>query len=292
MAMILVLVGVGAYFLLRRTGIIGTFLVENPLPGALLFAAAWAGVITFVLRFGARHKQTVVRLGATGPWALFSMTMPAIGGLVVLATINPVGEWLRSHETAGVFLYAGAFALLAGFALLPTYSQAVLGGWAFGVWVGIPAALAGFLGGSLIGYVLGRRASGDRVMEILREHPKWAAVRDELAGSGFWRTLGIVALVRIPPNSPFAITNLVMASVKVPLGAYAIGTLIGMSPRTAAAVFIATQVQGALDASGSSRPQWYFIAGIVSALIAIAVIGQIATKAMHRVAPGRDESGT
>lgn len=288
--MTLVLAGVGVYFLIRRTGVIGTFLMENPVPGALGFAAAWAVVIVFVLRFGVEHKETVVRLGATGPWALFSMTMPAIGGLVVLATINPVGEWLRSHEAAGVFLYSVAFALLAGFALLPTYSQAVLGGWAFGVWVGIPAALAGFLGGSMIGYFLGRRVSGDRVMEILREHPKWAAVRDELAGSGFWRTLGIVALVRVPPNSPFAITNLVMASVKVPLGAYAIGTLIGMAPRTAAAVFIATQVQGALDASTGSRPQWYFIAGIASALVAVAVIGQIATKAMHRVAPRRDES--
>ncbi len=222
------------------------------------------------------------RSGAAGPLAVVASVMPAIGGFALLGSLNIVGPWLQSHGIGGVFLYAAAFAILAGLALLPTYAQAVLGGWAFGFAAGFPAALAGFFGGALIGYGIAWGATGDKVKTIIDEHPKWKAVREALVGSGFWKTLGIVALLRLPPNSPFALTNLVMAAAKVPRFPYLLGTLIGMAPRTGVAVYIASQIQDVATAA-ETRPKWMIFAGIGLTLLVIMVIGHIAKKALEKV---------
>lgn len=208
--------------------------------------------------------------------------------------MGTTGPWLKSHGYEGLVMYSIAFALLGGFALLPTYAQSALGGFAFGVAPGIPAALLGFVGGAVIGYEIARRASGDRVMKLLNEKPQWRAVRDTLAGPigadglpsrhPFLKTFGLVALLRLPPNSPFAITNLVMASVQVPRAAYILGTLVGMAPRTAAAVIIGASVQDfTKEKVVGAVPTWAIVVGIVLMVIALGVVGMIANKVIAKV---------
>ncbi|MFZ4574742.1 MAG: hypothetical protein ACOYN0_10120, partial [Phycisphaerales bacterium] len=102
------------------------------------------------------------RLGPAGPLAVIALTLPALGGFLLLAKMSTVGSWLRDRGDSGVWIYISGFALAAGLAILPTYSLAALGGWAFGMQTGFLAALAGFTGASIIGYLTGRAASGDR----------------------------------------------------------------------------------------------------------------------------------
>ncbi len=238
---------------------------------------------------------SIVReLGPASVLAVMALSVPAIGGTLLLVYINTAADWLQSHESVGVLIYMAAFAILAGLALLPTYAQAILGGWAFGVWVGVPAALAGFLGGSLIGYVIARTVASDRAMQVIEKRPKWEAVRAALVDSSWLKTLGIVTLIRIPPNSPFAATNLLLASVRTPLSAYAIGTLVGMAPRTIAAVWIAAgfreqfaTVEEGLD---QPKPWWFFALSIALVLVVLFVIGKIANRAIERVTSGAGES--
>jgi uncharacterized membrane protein YdjX (TVP38/TMEM64 family) len=229
------------------------------------------------------------KLGPFSFLAGFATFMPAVAGIVLLGNLDPVGNWLRAHDALGLAIYIAAFMILGGLAFLPTYSQAVLGGWAFGLWAGFPAAMAGFFGGSLIGYGVAHVMGGDRGYRLINEHPKWKAVRDALVGgevgAGFIRTTLIIALLRLPPNSPFALTNLVMAAAKVPRLPFAIGTLIGMTPRTIAAVYIATLIRGGLtkDAIKEATPTWMIVVGIASAIVALGIIGWIANKAVHKV---------
>jgi len=230
---------------------------------------------------GVDVKTVLRRLGPAGPLAIIAATLPAIGGFTLLWKLNDIGPWLKAHGETGVALYTLGFAILAGLALLPTYAQAVLGGWAFGVRIGLPAALGGFVGGALIGYIIALRATGDRVVNLIREKPKWKAVHDALLHSGFWKTLLIITLVRIPLNSPFAITNLVMAATRVPPLAYIIGTLVGMTPRTAAAVIIAANLRE-LTFEGTQQ-KWMWIASIVVTLLVIVIIGHVANKAITKV---------
>ena len=232
------------------------------------------------------------RLGPAGPLAVVAAVMPALGGILLLVYINEAGVWLRSHGLAGVALYTAAFAVLAGLALLPTYAQAALGGWAFGLAIGFPAALAGFFGGAVIGYYVSRGASGDRVEALIREKPKWRAVRDALVGRGFWPTFGIVTLLRLPPNSPFALTNLVMASVRVPPAPFILGTLIGMAPRTGAVVALAAMANAASAADAvKERPPWLIPVGIGITIAVLLVIGHIANKAIAKVTAGAQSMG-
>ncbi len=230
------------------------------------------------------------RLGPAGILGILWATLPALCGFYLLAQLGPVSEYLRSHGTTGVLLYVFAFIVSAGLGLLPTYAQAVLGGWVFGFELGLPAALAGFTGAAIVGYCVARFVSRDRVAKVIAEHPKSAAISEALIGHGFARTLGIVALLRLPPNSPFALTNLAMAGSGVAPTPYALGTLIGMTPRTAVAVFFAAAAasSGAKDIQSFVRDGLglgVFIGGIVVMCIVLAIIGSIANRAIERVAP-------
>lgn len=237
-------------------------------------------------------------LGPAGPLAVAAAVLPAVNGLLLIGYMKTAADFLRTHGSAGALAYAAGFAVLSGLALLPTLAQSALGGFAFGMAVGVPAALAGFGGGAVIGYEIARRASGDRVVKAIEGKPQWKAVREAFvsgrAGGGFFKTLGTVTLLRLPPNSPFAITNLVMASVRVPRGPYVLGTLIGMAPRTAAAVWVGTRVQevtSARDIAGAT-PGWLFAGGVVLMVLVLGVIGIVANRAIGRVTgvdmtPGR-----
>lgn len=228
------------------------------------------------------------RLGPASVLGVLALVLPPINGILLIAYMASASEWLRSHQDVGLLIYAGAFAASAGLALLPTYAQSALGGYAFGAALGLPAALAGFGGGAVIGYEIARRASGDRVERILAEKPKWQAVRDALVkdheSRGFWKTAGMVALLRCPPNSPFALANLVMASVKVPRGPFVLGTLVGMAPRTALAVAIGAGVERfTKDQLERAVPGWVWGAGIALTVVVVVIVGAIADRAVKRI---------
>lgn len=221
-------------------------------------------------------------------WAL----VPAIAGVTLLVRIRSVSERLvdlAGHGGADLYravaVYVAAFVVLSGAGLLPTFSVSVLGGHAFGVPVGFAAALAGFGGASVVGYLIARTVGRAKVEAEIQRHDKARIVRDALIGCGFARTLMIVTLVRVPPNSPFALMNGTLAATGVRLPAYVLGTLIGMAPRTLAYVVIGSQVT---DWSDPARPKWLFVAGIALTVLALLVIGSIANRALQRVTgPGR-----
>ena len=207
------------------------------------------------------------------------MIMPPLSGIVLLGTLNRLGPWLRLQEGAGVALYIGGFAVLGGLALLPTYAPSLLGGWAFGAWWGSVAALAGFLGAALIGYALSRRVSGDRLQALLSEHTKWNAVYEALLRSGFWKATLIVTLLRLPPNAPFAATNVTMAALRVPVGPYAIGTCAGLAPRTSAVAALGASLS-TLDVTDAGQAG-YFAGGLILTFVALGIIGWMARGALR-----------
>lgn len=232
-----------------------------------------------------QNVSVVKELGPAGVLALAWTVFPPLGSIVLYVYMNTTGEWLRGHEGSGIVLYIAGFALLAGLGLLPTYASAILGGWAFGFAAGFPAAMGGFALGALIGYGVGKLVSGDVVVRMVDRRPKVRAVCAALVGGGASKTFGIVTLLRVPPNSPFALTNLALASVKVPLWTYLGATLVGMAPRTAAMVWIGGQLQGLLaeDAAKAEKPTWLIVGGIVAVVAVALVIGSLANRALNRV---------
>jgi uncharacterized membrane protein YdjX (TVP38/TMEM64 family) len=226
-------------------------------------------------------------LGATGLLGLAWTAAPAVCGTLLLASLAPVSEWLLYHRPVGLALYTVVFVLGAGLGFLPTYAQSILGGWVFGVAAGLPAALLGFTGGGWLGYAVARRVSRDRVENLIAGNARARAIRDALVGRGRFRTLLVVTLLRLPPNSPFALTNLVMATTGVPLPAFLAGTLLGMLPRTAVAVALAAAAAstGAEDIQTFVRHRGplLLVAGVVGGFAVLGVLGAIARHALRRV---------
>ncbi len=216
-------------------------------------------------------------------WTIF----PAALGLTLLGYLGPVSDWLQSLGGWGWAAYAAVFIVSAGIGFLPTYGQSFLGGWTFGFWFGFAGAMVGFVGGSVVGYVISRFVSKERIETALREHPRGQAVRDALLRHGFWRAALIIGVIRLPPNSPFALTNLVLASSGAKLGPYVLGTAIGMAPRTAIAVWIAAA--GASTGAANlkelvlDQPRWMIFGGIAAVVIALAIVGAIGKRALASV---------
>jgi uncharacterized membrane protein YdjX (TVP38/TMEM64 family) len=232
---------------------------------------------------------TLMRLGRLGPAAAATAFLPPLGSLVLLGTMNQSAPWLQSHGTAGVVLFVTAFSVLGGFALLPTYGPSVLGGWAFGVGVGLAATLTGFLGASAIGFAIARHVSGDRLLLVLDEYPRGQALHRALLAGSWRRTLLVVTLLRVPPAGPFAMTNLLLAATGVSWGPYLIGSLLGLTPRVAAAVIVGASLSQLdlrhLERGGSA----YLSIGV--SLAAVIMLGWIANRALGEVVGSSGASG-
>lgn len=229
----------------------------------------------------AKAAETFRRLGPAGWLAVAATTMPLLGLVSIVVFLDDLAPWLAAQEMRGVAIYIAGFTILSGIAILPTHASAIVGGWAFKFSIGFPAAMVGFFGGALVGFAIARYFSGDRALRVIDEHPKWRAVYAALLGSGFWRTLFIITLLRLPPNSPFALTNMVLAATRVPLLAYLIGTILGMMPRIALIVYLAAHASK-LDFS-VGKSWWIMGGGIVTLLIVFGIIGLIARRAIERV---------
>jgi uncharacterized membrane protein YdjX (TVP38/TMEM64 family) len=214
--------------------------------------------------------------------------LPALCGFVLLAELGAARDLLDAQGDLAIVYYVTAFALTAGLGLLPTYAQAVLGGWVFGVGRGFGAALAGFVAGALLGYAVARIVAAPRVAALLAAHPRATAVRDALLRRGQGRETLVVSLLRLPPNSPFAAANLAMASAGVALLPYTVGTLLGMAPRTF--VFVAAAATaadtGARDIQAFTKDFDGFallVAGIVTMLAVLALLSHLARRGLAQL---------
>lgn len=234
--------------------------------------------------------------GPAGVLALMWAILPGVLGVTLLVKLGPVAAWMEAHPTLGLLVYTLAFATTAGLGLLPTYAQAFLGGWVFGMAVGLPAALFGFTLAAAVGYAVAGWVSGERIRGMIARHAQAQAIRDDLVGSGFRRTLLVVSLLRIPPTSPFSLTNLAMAATGVSLWPYLIGTTLGMAPRTV--VYVAMGAAGAGSGAedlgellSDGQGKWMAVVGVVLMLGVFQVLQRMASKTLERVRADQQGQG-
>lgn len=268
----------------------------NWLVWTLCVFASGLFAIGFVSRLGReRVLGGCAMLKRLGPAAILGVawsTLPSFAGVMLVFNMEPirlalVGDGTSAlHLATGMSIYLVGFVLLAGFGCLPTVSQALLAGYAFGVPMGLLLALAGFGGASLVGYEVVSKIARSRVEHEIANKPKALLLRNALLHASPMRALLIVTLVRVSPSSPFALTNLLLASLGVPRRVFFLGTLIGMLPRTLAAVMIGQSFTG--WNGGIDKPQWLIVAGIVAIVVLVIVVSKVAANVLLRVT--REES--
>jgi uncharacterized membrane protein YdjX (TVP38/TMEM64 family) len=233
---------------------------------------------------GETIKELLRRLSATIWAAAFTVTVPLLGFVLLVRYNGPIIEFWRNLGDAAPAVYAVIFGAVVGAALLPTWVQAVLAGFLFGGELGACAAMTAIVIGAAIGYALAAAISGDRARRMVNEHPTWRAVEEALLESGFWRTLWVVALIRLP-STPFAMTNLVMAAVRAPLVPYILGTLLGATPRTVLWALAGRSLHSFSkeEVGKAGLPWWAFVVTVAGLVVALLVLGHIAKKAMQHM---------
>jgi uncharacterized membrane protein YdjX (TVP38/TMEM64 family) len=226
-------------------------------------------------------------LGRAGALGLVWAVLPGILGVTLLASIGTVSDWLVARGPWGLPIYSLAFAASAGLGLLPTYAQAILGGWVFGLALGFPAALLGFTLAALVGYLLARWVAGDSLERLLARDRRLLVVRDALVRERHGRTLLVTALLRIPPTSPFSLMNLAFASARVAVGPFLLGTTFGLAPRTLVYVWMGaagakTGAHGLGELAKNSKGLWQLALGIGLTLLVLTLLQRMAQKALER----------
>ena len=204
-----------------------------------------------------------------------------LGSTILLIVALPLGNWLRANwEVGGGLFLLGVF-FFCGLALLPTNVIGIIGGWAFDFPLGITLLISGIVGAAMISFLIHKRIAGDRLPQIFDAHPKAKVIYEALVGQSVRRTTLIIFLLRMSPAMPFALTNFLMASARVPLKSYLVGTFFGMVPRSSAVVFVGAELSE-LNFDDSQNV-WLLITGIAATIISVIVIGSISRRALERL---------
>ncbi len=214
-------------------------------------------------------------------------TFPGLAGIYIIYDLESIAKFLQSDPEHGFWGFVAVFVLSAGLGLLPTYAQAFLGGWVFGLKWGLLGSIVGFTGGAAVGYLFARLVTGGSVDHWIDRHPRGRVIRDALVRGSTLRTFTIVTLLRLPPASPFALTNFALSATRVPFKLMLLATPLGMLPRTAIVCFLAasaastgaTSIKSAYD----NTPLPIFIGGIVATVIIMMAIGKIAERALQKM---------
>jgi uncharacterized membrane protein YdjX (TVP38/TMEM64 family) len=110
-------------------------------------------------------------------------------------------------------------------------------------------------------------------------------VRSALVDASRARTVALVALLRFPPTSPFAFTNMLLAATGVRFAPMIVGSLLGMLPRTAVAAWFGAQgaATGAQDLKDLMQKQGLpaVIVGIVLIVVVLAVMQHVGKRALR-----------
>ena len=271
--------------------------LETPAGHAIALVGAGLFALGFVSKLGVeRVRGGCAMLRRLGPAAILGVawsTLPSFAGVLLVLNMEPIRVALVGDASSalaiamGVGLYCGAFVVLAGIGCLPTVSQAILAGYAFGLPIGLGAALIGFGGASLVGYELVRRLAAPRVELELESSTKARMIRDALLGASTGRALLIVSLLRMSPTTPFALTNLLLGSLGVSRWVFFFGTMIGMAPRTFAAVAIGLSFTG--WSGGFDQPSWLVALGIAALIALVIVLARVSTGVLARMSRVRDD---
>jgi len=192
---------------------------------------------------GALPPRSVARTG----WYLAALSfgavaLPWLGIAAAAIFLPPHVDLLRQLGWILWLPYVILAGIAVGFALAPTHLTSLLAGYLLGFAAGLPASLAAIGIGTIIGFSFARRLAKDRLRELIDRSSHGRILAARLLDAQGFRTAAAVALARLPPQVPFAVGNLLAASARVPVPSLVAGTLAGMLPRAAMAVWVGAEL--------------------------------------------------
>lgn len=238
---------------------------------------------SFRLRSRLAHAwRTTLALGPAGPLLVASAAGPVLGLVLLVATSGHWLPWLQ-HGDVGLAGFLAAATLAIAACLLPSHATSLVAGFVYGGGLGSSVAMGSVLVAAWLGYVVLRRVVGGRVLAAVAGSERATAVHRALLQRGPWRTVAFVALLRLSPVMPFAATNLLMAALSVPLGAFLLASALGLAPRVLGVAWLGAGL-GELDWSASGDRRLAVVA-LLATVAVLVVVGRAARVALRRATP-------
>lgn len=226
-----------------------------------------------------RWRQRLRELGPAAPWFVVATVGPLLGVLGLAASTATWRPWFDgSAGSAVAYWFAGAIA--AAGCLLPTHATSLLAGVLFGSALGGVLAWLVILTAAALGYGLWTPLVGERALRALADSPRGRAVHRALLGSGTWRAIWVIALLRLSPVLPFAATNLLLAAFGVRGLPFLAATVLGVTPRALAVAYVGAEL-GEVDWRQGQAPAWTTWLAIAATLLAVVAIGRVARRALR-----------
>lgn len=197
----------------------------------------------------------------------------AVVVLVALGFVLPVHDWTDTFEDAvermdlGAGLLAfGAVYVVATLLLLPAWVFPLAAGAIFGGLWGLLVTIAATATSATVAFLASRYVLRGHAERLAKRHRLFKAF-DQAVGKEGWR---VVALLRLSPLMSFGMKSYFFGLTRVPLPAYAAGTLAGTLPGIALKVYLGAAGRDAF--SGGGPLQWGMLAAGALATVASAVM--------------------
>lgn len=218
--------------------------------------------------------------GRSGIFMLASIIMPVIGMSFVAFHIKEISEGIDPTTLQSALIYTFSAIILIGSSLIPTHVFALLGGWLFGFGLGLSYSFTGICLAAIIGYLIALALNCHQLSDRLSNYPQTELVIKTIRDKKQSSLYTIITLMRLSPVMPFSMTNVLLASLKVPIKQFFIATCLGMLPRTIIMVYAGSQLQSLDFKKPSSLP--ILILGIVGTLILLFTMTKISKKILRQ----------
>lgn len=197
-------------------------------------------------------------------------------------------EWVRGRGLWGAVLVGLGYAL-ATVLMIPGSLVTLLIGAIYGPWLGTALVSPASVLGATLAFLLGRTVFRPSMEAKMANSPRFTALQGAMEQQGF----KILTLVRLSPIFPFTLVNYAFGLTRVSLGAYILGSFLGMLPGTLMYVYLGSAVGDvaslASEGLGETDTGWQGQAlqwgGLAATLIVTIFITRVAKKALSEEAP-------
>lgn len=231
-----------------------------------------------------RVRGLLRALGPAGPLLVLATGGPLVGLVVLVASSSAWLSWFQDPGVVEVLTFWVLGVVLAAGCMMPTHATSLLAGYLFGTGLGTMVGFLVVLVAASVGFSLWSRIVGSRVLDAIAASPNAQRVHAALLGRSFWRTVWLIALLRLSPLMPFAATNLLMASFGVRSWAFLCATSIGIAPRSIGVALVGAQLSDLDWKAGGSV--WSTVLAIVATVAVVVWIGRVARSALRRETEG------
>jgi uncharacterized membrane protein YdjX (TVP38/TMEM64 family) len=175
-------------------------------------------------------------------WLLVFAACPLLFGSTATWWAYQEQDFINSLGPITWLLVFLALSLPIVLSLFPNTLVGLITGY-FLSWWALPGMVLSFMLASFLGFLLGRRLDAGLKSTFFQIWPASREAVDRMQGD----PVQVVAAFRLLPVPPFAIGNLLLAWLEIPLKPYLFGSLMGMLPRMAFVVWLGSGLSNLLD---------------------------------------------